>query len=89
MKEKWHNTGLESATRWEVFISFYCPINILSVIKLRMILCVGHVARVGKNSLRLAFVFVYGLPQDKSLFCGYGHGFESMLGLQFFSNLFY
>jgi hypothetical protein len=86
MKEKWHNTGMESATRWGGFISFYCSINILTVIKLRMI--VGHVAGVEKKRLRLAFVFVYGLPED-NLFCGYGHGFESMLGLQLFSNLFY
>jgi hypothetical protein len=89
MNEKWHNTGMESATCWGGFISFYRPINILTVIKLRMTLYVGHVARVGEKSLRLAFVFVYGLPEDKKLFCGYGHEFESMLGLQIFSNLFY
>jgi hypothetical protein len=57
-------------------------------IKLRMILCVGHVARAEKN-LRLVSIFVYGLPEDKNLFCGYGHGFESMRGLQFFGNVFY
>ena len=53
-----------------------------------MILCVGHVARVEKN-LKLVFMFVCGLPEDKNLFCGYGHGLESMLGLQFFGNVFY
>jgi hypothetical protein len=50
-----------------------------------MILCVGHVARVENKSLTLVFIFLYGLPKDMNLYCGSGHGFESMLGLQFFS----
>jgi hypothetical protein len=88
MKEKWHNTRLESATCWGGFISLYCPINILTVIKLRIILCVGHVARVEKKA-EFVFIFVYGLPEERNLFCCYGHGFESMCGLQFFGKVFY
>ena len=73
MKEKLHNTGLESTTCWGGSINLYCPINILTAIRLRMILCVGHVARVKKARDLSSFVYV-GYPKIRNCFVAMGMG---------------
>lgn len=74
MKGKWHNTGMESATCWGGFISFYCPINILTAIKLRMILYVGHVARVGKKARDFPSYFYMGSSKIRICFVAMSMG---------------